>query len=382
MCRTTRPCSPQWIREIRVHLGRALRQPCLLVSVSFNSCATAGLTAPVRKNTVLSIAKESAYAWRQFMKTAITDYTFPDLDVETEILTAAGSEVASGQCKTPADIIALARDCDYVITQFAPLNAEVIAALAKAKAIVRYGIGYDNVDGAAARKRGIDLCNIPDYCVHEVADHTLAFILATTRGVVPNCLQLRKGQWGLATSLEQMKCLRDMAIGVVGFGRIGRAVVDRLKPFQCRIVVHDPAVDAHEVSAAGATSVGFDELLASCDLVTLHCPANEQTQGLMNAETLAIMRGGSILVNVGRGALVNTDDLVDALARNHLSAAALDVFDPEPVPANHALLGMGNVTVASHIASASVRAVRTLRETAANIVAIGIRGEPLPNIVN
>jgi D-3-phosphoglycerate dehydrogenase len=316
------------------------------------------------------------------MKTAITDYTFTDLDIETEILSGAGSEVVSGQCKTPADLIALTGDCDYVITQFAPLNAAVIASLDKTKAIVRYGIGYDNVDGVAARAKEIDVCNIPDYCVQEVADHTLAFILATTRGVVPNCLQLRLGEWGLATSLERMKCLRDMTVGVVGFGRIGRAVVDRLKPFQCRIVVHDPLVDASEVSAVGAASVGFDELLASSDLVTLHCPANERTQGLINAETLAKMRGGSILVNVGRGALVNTDDLVDALKNNHLSAAALDVFDPEPLPADHALLGMGSVVVTSHIASASVRAVRTLRETAATIVAMAIRGEPLPNIVN
>ena len=316
------------------------------------------------------------------MKTAITDYTFPDLDVEKGILEPLGSEIVSGHCKTPQAVIELARDCDYVIVQFAPLDADVINALEKTKVIVRYGIGYDNVDVVAARARNIDVCNIPDYCVEEVADHTMSFILAVTRGVIPNCLRLRGGNWGLGVRIEQMKCLRDMTVGVVGLGRIGRAVVERLKPFHCRIVVHDPLVDAREISAVGASSVSFAELLSVSNLVTLHCPANEHTRGLINGTTIAQMSAGSILVNVGRGGLVDTEALVAALQSGHLSAAALDVFDPEPLPAGHPLLTMDNVIVTAHIASASVPAARTLRETAANMIATAIRGEPLPNIVN
>jgi len=134
-------------------------------------------------------------------KVVVTDYAFPDLNTEQEILSAAGCEVVGRQCKTEADLIALCRDADAVITQFARVNAGVIGAMARARVIVRYGIGVDNVDLGAARARRIPVCNIPDYCIDEVADHTLAFILATARQVVPHTLHLRAGQWGLAVRL-------------------------------------------------------------------------------------------------------------------------------------------------------------------------------------
>ena len=114
-----------------------------------------------------------------------------------------------------------------MLTQFAPIKAEVIQAMQRARVIVRYGIGVDNVDLDAARAQGIPVCNVPDYCIDEVADHTLAFILATTRQVVPNCLDIREGNWGLATPLDRMRTLRDLTVGLVGFGRIGREVAAR-----------------------------------------------------------------------------------------------------------------------------------------------------------
>jgi D-3-phosphoglycerate dehydrogenase len=117
---------------------------------------------------------------------------------------------------------------DAVITPFAPVNADAIGHMQRAKAIVRYGIGVDNVDLRAARARGIPVCNVPDYCIDEVADHTLALILAATRSVLPNCLKVRRGQWGLAVPLARMRALRDCTVGIIGFGRIGREVARRL----------------------------------------------------------------------------------------------------------------------------------------------------------
>ena len=156
------------------------------------------------------------------MKVAVTDYSFPDLTVEESILQPAGHAIAAWkERKSAAELPALVADADAVITQFAPVNADVIASMQKARVIVRYGIGVDNVDLAAARAKGIPVCNVPDYCIDEVADHTLAFILATTRQVVTNSNTLKGGKWGLATSLDHMKALRDLAVGVVGFGRIG-----------------------------------------------------------------------------------------------------------------------------------------------------------------
>ncbi len=313
---------------------------------------------------------------------AITDYSFPDLELERAILSAAGFELRSGNDKQIPALKSLVAEADAVITQFAPINAEVIGAMQRAKVIVRYGIGYDSVDVQAARERGIPVCNIPDYCIDEVADHTLAFILGVTRQVVPNTLHVRDGKWGLATPLDQLRTLRDQTVGLVGFGRIGREVAARLGAFKCRRLVHDAFVPADAIRAAGCESVTLDELLAQSDIVTLHCPSTPQTKKLLNADSLGQMKRGSVVVNLARGDLIDTAALVAALQSGQIASAALDVCDPEPIPADSPLRSLPNVIVASHIASASPKAVRTLRETAARVAAMALRGEPLPNVVN
>jgi D-3-phosphoglycerate dehydrogenase len=316
------------------------------------------------------------------MKIAITDWTFPDLEIESSILQPLGIEIVARQSRTEGELIALVADADAVITQFARVNAGVIAAMTKARAIVRYGIGVDNVDLEAARGRGIPVCNVPDYCIDEVADHTLAFILGLTRQVVSHTADIRAGQWRLAVPLPGMKALRDLTVGVVGFGRIGREVVRRLLPFKCRILVHDPVVPLDDIRAAGADAASLKELLSSADLLTLHCPSTAATRKLIGAGALAAMKPGALLVNVARGDLVDTPALVAALESGRLAAAALDVFDPEPIPADHPLRKLPNVILAPHIASCSQPAVRKLRETVANLAAIAARGQLPPNIVN
>ncbi|HUR46568.1 MAG TPA: C-terminal binding protein, partial [Candidatus Saccharimonadales bacterium] len=263
------------------------------------------------------------------LKIAITDWTFPDLAVEETILKENELELVARQCKTESDLIDLCADADAVITQFARVNAKVVSSMAKARAIVRYGIGVDNVDLEAAKARGIPVCNVPDYCIDEVADQTLAFILAITRQVVAHTNHLHAGKWGLATPLASMKALRDLTVGVAGFGRIGREVVKRLIPFKCAVHVFDPVVDRKEIEKLGAKAVSFEEVLQSADIVTLHCPSTPQTRKMMNSATLAKLKAGAILINVGRGDLVDPEALTGALERGHLGAAALDVFDPE-----------------------------------------------------
>jgi D-3-phosphoglycerate dehydrogenase len=317
------------------------------------------------------------------IKVAVTDYTFADLEVEEAVLRPLGCAlVAAERAPPPGELVRLVADADHVLTQFAPLSAAVVAAMQKAKVIVRYGVGVDNVDLEAARARGIPVCNVPDYCTEEVADHTLALLLATTRHVVANCGRVREGGWGLAVPLPAMKALGELTVGVVGFGRIGRAVARRLKAFQCSLLVHDPAVSAEDVRGQGCEPAGLDDVFAQSDVLTLHCPSTPQTRRMVRQETLARMKRGAILINVGRGDLVETTALVDALRQGHIAAAGLDVFDPEPVPRDSPLLRMDNVVVSPHVASASERAVRKLRQTAAEIVARSVRGEPLPNVVN
>lgn len=316
-------------------------------------------------------------------KVAITDYSFESVDVERALLEPLGCRVVAQKTgKDPGQLIELVKDADYVITQFAPVDAAVINAMQRCRVIVRYGIGVDNVDLQAAAAKRIPVCNVPDYCIDEVADHALAMILDLTRRIASNSGKVRSGAWAMAVPLAAMQTLKNLTVGVVAFGRIGREVASRLKPFKCTILVFDPAVDAAAVQAAGCAPVSLDELLARSDLVTLHCPSNAKTKYLINTESIARMKKGALLVNTSRGTLVKTDDLAAALQSGALSAAALDVTDPEPIPPDHPLVRMENAIITSHIAALSPQSIRKLRETVANTVAIAHRGEKLPNVVN
>lgn len=315
-------------------------------------------------------------------KAVVTDFTFPDLQLEQQILEAADCEVVGRQCKTEQELIQLCADADAVITQFARVNSKVIRAMKRARVIVRYGIGVDNVALGAARARNIPVCNIPDYCLNEVADHTLAFILGSTRQIVPHTLNLRAGNWGMATRLADLKTLCGLTVGVVGFGRIGREVVQRLVPFKCAVLVFDPLVSTEEIERTGARSVTLEKLLQSSDIVTLHCPSLPQTRKMMNQETIRKLKPGAILINAGRGDLVDESALVEALETGRLGAAALDVFEREPIDADSPLLRRSNLIMSPHIAAISPVSVQTLRETAANLVVKALQGELPPNVVN
>lgn len=312
----------------------------------------------------------------------VTDYTFPTLEVEQRRLTPLGIAVEGVKAGERAELLAKLPTADYVLTQFAKLDAEAIERMEKARVIVRYGIGVDNVDLEAARRRGIPVCNVPDYCIDEVADHTLALVLAATRRVVENANFVSGGKWGLPVAINDMRCLKSMTVGVVGFGRIGREVASRLMNFKCRLLVSDPVAKAADVEEAGCELTSLENLLVNSDVVTLHCPSIPATRHLINFDTLDAMKPGAILVNVARGNIVDTSAMFEALKSGKLGFAALDVFDPEPPAPDHPALAMKNVILHSHIASASDEAVLKLRSDAAAIVALACEGQPLPNIVN
>lgn len=252
----------------------------------------------------------------------------------------------------------------------------------RARVIVRYGIGVDHVDLQAAQARDIPVCNIPACFIDEVADHPPAFIPSTTRQVVPNTLPIRAGRWGLATPLDQMRTLRDQTIGIVGLGCNGREVAARLSPFKSRRLVCETFVSADLIPAAGCEPVTLVPLCSQSDIVTLHCPSTPVTKKLLIAAAFAKMKHVAMVINLARGDLIDTPALEDALQAGQLSAAAIDVCDPEPIPAESPLRALPNVIMASHIASVSPKAVRTRRETAAHLAVIALQGKPLPNVVN
>lgn len=317
------------------------------------------------------------------MKAVVTDYTFGNLDIEKKILEEHSISLSGFQCRSEGEVAQAAADADYVITQFAPVRAEAIAAMKNAKIIVRYGIGVDNVDLAAAAAKGIPVCNVPDFCVDEVADHTMAMMLALTRGLIPCWDTIRLDRaWKFPLTLGAMRTLRDMTVGLVAFGKISRAVAARLAGFKCKIVAFDPAIDPHDFAAAGVESVSLEQLYKVSDIISLHCPSNDKTRLMINAESLPRMKRGAILLNLGRGDLINTDDLIAALKSGQIGGAGLDVTNPEPIPMDSPLLAMNNVIINPHIASASESAVRTLRNTAAQLVAERHSGRPLRNVMN
>ena len=316
------------------------------------------------------------------MKAIVTDHGWENIDLECAILEPIGAEVVEAQCRDEDQLIEACREVDYVISTYAPLSARVISTLQRCRVISRYGIGVDNIDLKAAREAGIPVCNVPDYCIDEVADHALALLLALTRKVVSGNQVVRDGKWGPPGTKGDIKVLREHSVGLIGFGRIGTAVAARLQAFKCPLLVHDPFVSDEVIEAGGAQSVSFDELLERSDIVSLHCPSDDTTRGMMDADSLGKMRQGALLVNVSRGDLIVTEDLIGKLERGHLNGAAVDVTSPEPLPAGHPLSRLENMVITSHFAAFSVTAIEELRRRAAGAIADAICGEPLKSVVN
>ena len=315
-------------------------------------------------------------------KIVVTDYTFDSLDLEREIIASAGHELIGANCRTQQELIDLCCDADVVITQFAKVDESVVESMQHAKAIVRYGIGYDNVAFVKAAECGIPVCNIPDYCIDEVADHTLAFILAATRDVRANNELIASGNWGLARGVGTMVALSDITVGIIGLGRIGQEVAARLNGFKCRIIGSDPVLSAEQAAELGCELLSQQDVFSQADVLTLHCPSLDATKNMVNAESLATMKQGSVLINIGRGDLVDLDALVAAIESGKIMAAGLDVFSTEPLPLEHPIRSMSNVMLSSHVASVSPKAIKSLRESVAGIALKAIAGEPLPNVVN
>lgn len=309
----------------------------------------------------------------------ITDYSFANLDPERTVL--ADCNVRDGQCKTAADVIANAGDADVLLVQWAPITPEVLDALPTVRLVVRYGIGVDNVDLAAASERGVIVCNVPDYSIDEVADHAVATALSLGRQLGAIDARTRGGTWKLAP-VSPMPAFREMTFAVSGFGRIGRAVLERARPFKFKLAAYDPVVPAADFEQLGVRRLELDELFREADILSLHSPLLPQTRHLVNAERLVTMKPTAILVNTARGGLVDTDALAAALAKNQIGFAGLDVFETEPLPADHPLRRCDNALLTSHVAWYSERSLSKLQQMAAEEVARFAHGQPLKNKVN
>ncbi|SDR85515.1 C-terminal binding protein [Opitutus sp. GAS368] len=313
--------------------------------------------------------------------TVITDHGFPHLRAEESVLAAAGSALTAAQCKTPEEVVVAAREADALLVQWAPINATVIAALTRCKVIVRYGIGYDNVDLAAAKARGIPVCNVPDYGVNEVAEHAVSLALALARQLPQTDARLRTGTWKI-TPDRPMPALGASVFATAGFGRIARHAHAIMRGFGGRRIAYDPFVPAETMARDGVEKIGLEALFTEADLLSLHLPLTAETRHFVSAARFAIMKRTAVVVNTARGPLIDTAALAAALTAGTIAGAGLDVFETEPLPADHPLRAAPNALLTSHVAWYSESSIPRLQRLAAKEAARGLRGERLKNQVN
>ncbi len=247
-----------------------------------------------------------------------------------------------GRASTSEDeLIRAGQDADaLLVSTREAVTRRVLENIPRVKVISRYGVGLDNVDLEAAADAGIVVTHYPGYCTSEVADHALAMILSLNRRIVEQDRALREGAWvehGPATRRilhGPIQPLREQTLGIVGFGRIGQAVAARAKPFNLTIVAADPYIDPEVMVAAGVEPVPLQDLLRRSDIITLHAPLTPETRGLIDAAALALMKPTAVLVNTARGPIIDLPALARALQEGKIAGAALDVVDPEPLPAD------------------------------------------------
>jgi D-3-phosphoglycerate dehydrogenase len=313
-------------------------------------------------------------------KVVITDYVWESLDVEKKTLGDL-AELVALKTKKPEEFLDAAADCDALLNTYAgPITAEAMARMPKCRIIARYGIGVDTIDLEAATRAGIIVTNNPTYCIEEVAEHTLALVLACARKVPLYDRLVRSSRWEVPPGKPMFR-LSGRTLGLVGFGNIARQVAVRAAAFGMRVVFADPFVAEGKFPEPGR-KVDLDALLAESDFVSVHPPLTPETRRMINDAALAKMKKTAFLVNCARGPVVDTDALVRALDAGKIAGCALDTTDPEPLPDPHPLRGRENVVITPHVAWYSEQALVGLQAGAPGEVRRVLSGEWPVNVVN
>ena len=285
---------------------------------------------------------------------------------------------------SPEELDALLEGCDGAITLLTDrIDGAVLDRHPSLRVVSNFAVGYDNIDVPAATERRVLVCNTPEVLTNATADHTWALLLAAARRIPESISYVRDGKWKTwGPMLLLGREVSGATIGIVGLGRIGKEVAKRARGFDMRVLAFDPFEDAAFAREHDLTYVPLEELLADSDFVTLHVALTPETHHLIGAAELGRMKPTAILVNASRGPVVDTDELVDALQGGTILGAALDVTDPEPLPADHPLVNMTNCIVVPHTASATVQTRDRMAELAARNLLAGLRGERPPAAVN
>lgn len=313
-------------------------------------------------------------------KVVLTDYVWESLDVEKKTL-AGVAELVPLQTKKPEEFIAQAADCDALLNTYAgPITGDVMSKMPKCKIIARYGIGVDTIDLAAATQAGIIVTNNPTYCIEEVAEHTMALLLACARKVAFYDRMVRGGAWAVPPGKPMFR-LAGSTLGLVGFGNIARQVAVRAAAFGMKVLYADPFVKDGQFREPGR-KFELDALLKESDFVSVHPPLMPQTRKMINDDAFSRMKPTAFIINCSRGPIIDTDALVRALDAKKIAGCGLDTTDPEPLPDPHPLRGRENVIINPHVAWYSEMAMVGLQAGAPGEVRRVLTGQWPVNVVN
>lgn len=311
----------------------------------------------------------------------ITDYAWPTLEIEREVLAQVDAQLTVAQTGDEAELITLAPLADAILTCWKHVTPAVLAAAPKCRIVSRYGIGLDNIAVAEATRLGIVVTNVPDFCRAEVSDHVMALILTWVRRVVPFANATRRGEWNLGAEREIPR-LQGQTLGLVGYGNLARAVVPKALAFGLKIMAYTPRLATDALTPFGTVAPSLEVLLHESDYVSLHVPLTDETRGIINEDRLRQMKPTALLINTSRGAVIDEAALAKALHEKWIAGAALDVLTQEPPPPDHPLVGMENVLLTPHAAFYSTAAIADLARTASQQVVQALRGEMPNNVVN
>jgi D-3-phosphoglycerate dehydrogenase len=312
---------------------------------------------------------------------AVAGVRYPDLHLEEKILAPLGCRLVRGAAESAAETIALCREAEAVLIGSIPqFTDRVVEALDSCRILSRAGIGVDNIDLATAKKKGIAVTNVPDYCIEEVADHAMALVLSFARKLTEGAANVAGGGWGIVP-LRPIRPLNECALGIVGIGRIGTSLGKKARAFGMKILAHDPFAPEAAFRRLKAEKVTLAKLLKDSDYISLHAPLIPKTRHMIDETALGRMKNEAVLINVARGELIDESALRKALRSGEIRGAGLDVLSEEPPSQKHPLLGVPGCIITPHSAWYSTTSVAELRRKSAEEVLRVLSGKKPKNRV-
>lgn len=316
------------------------------------------------------------------IKVIISDCDHASIEIERSILDEAKVEFELQQNKTEEDVIQNCRQAVVILNQYAPFTEKVLASLPSLKLIIRYGVGVNNIDLEAATKYGIQVCNVPDYGTHEVADHAVALMLALTRKIPLMNSQVKNGQWDYQKSIPIYRH-REQTVGVVGLGRIGSAFAKKVHGLGMKVIAFDPSKKqkalAEDLQFVEFTS--FNQLIQTSDIISIHCPS-DGAYHMFDKGVFKAMQSHSYLINVSRGGIIDEASLYEAIVNGEIAGAALDVSETEPIDSKSSLLQLDEVICTPHMAWYSEQAAQELKRKVAEEAVRYLEGHQVHYPVN